>query len=111
RQGEAYTRYLQNPQLAQQYIKVCNQLFPDEAVCKYGQVGILLANSDLESGESMLLGLVEEYPQGYLFHALGELYLQQGEKEKAKYYLLKAVSMSETAEETWQVKSLLQKVM
>ncbi|MDR0650214.1 MAG: hypothetical protein LBG59_02120 [Candidatus Peribacteria bacterium] len=111
RQGEEYTRYAQNPQLAQQYVQVCNQLFTNDAVCAYGQVGIVLAKGDLESGETMLLRLVEEYPQGYLFHALGELYLQQGEKEKAKYYLLKSVSMSETAEETWQVKNLLQKVM
>jgi tetratricopeptide (TPR) repeat protein len=97
--------------LAQQYVQVCNQLFPNDAVCAYGQVGIFLANGDLKSGETLLSRLVEEYPQGYLFRALGEVYLKQGEKEKAIYYLLKAVSMSETAEETLQVKSLLQNTL
>lgn len=111
RQGETHTWYLQNPQLAQQYIQVCNQLFPNDAVCAYGQVGIFLANDDLKKGEANLIRLVEEYPQGYLFHALGELYIKQGEKEKAKYYLLRAVSMSETTEETRQVKNLLQNTM
>jgi hypothetical protein len=113
-QGEDYEWYHKNEKLAQEYLLVCSQLFAhqeENAVCEYGKVGLALANGTATGVEEILLRLGEEYPQGYLFHALGEVYVKQGNKEKAKFYLLKAAGMSNSLEETWQLKQLLQKVM
>lgn len=108
-EGKVHTLYLQDMSLAQKYLQYCNQLFTgkEKAVCAYGKIGLQLVLKSFDSLESSLLQLVEEYPQGYLLHALGEYYLKQGNAEKAKEYLLRAANMTESDPEQLVIRDLL----
>jgi hypothetical protein len=110
---EDYLLYQKNPDLAQNYLTVCSQTLTGEekAVCEYGKVGLSLANHSFGWLEVALVSLIEQYPQGYLYHALWEFYLQQWKPDLAKSALLKAVWMSSSLEEWFKLKSLLQQVM
>ena len=111
--GEEFSFYEKNSLLAKNYLKVCGHLLKgdEKVVCEYGEVGLFLAMDQLEQAESLLLSLVEQYPQGYLYQALGELYLKKDDTQNARMYLLKAVGMANSVEERFQIKSLLQKVI
>ena len=109
--GEPYTIYQENPMLAKQYVLTCEQLFVNNSVCAYGKIGLSLVENTNLNLEEELLQLVEQYPQGYLYQLLGDLYRRQGKSEDAKFYLLKAMGMSENEAQTYQIKNLLQKVL
>jgi hypothetical protein len=85
--------YQGDTRLAQNYLVVCSQTLTgsEKAVCEYGKIGLALVNQSFDGVGTMLLSLIEQYPQGYLYHALGEFYLKQGESDLAKSALLKAV--------------------
>ncbi|MCR5411800.1 MAG: hypothetical protein K6E76_02145 [Patescibacteria group bacterium] len=55
--------------------------------------------------------LVQTYPQGYLFHLLGDWYLQKGDDEQAKLYLLKAIGMNIDQKEKQNIKTLLKEIL
>lgn len=111
--GVDYFLYVQNPNLAENYLTHCFQSLQgaDQAICEYGTIGLQLANGQFTGLESSLLSLVETYPQGYLYQALGEFYLRMGDTISAKYYLLKSVGMISSMEEGYKIRSLLQQVM
>lgn len=110
---EEYFLYQKNSGLAQNYLTVCSQTLKgsEKAVCEYGKVWLSLANNSFEWLEVALVSLTENYPQGYLYHALWEFYLKQWKPDLAKSALLKAIWMSSSMEEWFKLKSLLQQVM
>ncbi len=111
--GEHYELYVKNPSLAQHYLEQCVvQLSGSKrSVCEYGKVGVQLAMGSYSQLEPSLLSLLQEYPQGYLYHILGEYYMKQGNREKAKFNLLKAVGMTDMVQERWMIQKLLEEVM
>ena len=96
--GETPTLYLQNPSLTQKYLTRCSELFTgkESVICNYGKIGyqLISGTTDATGFEESLKKLAENYPQGYLFHALGERYLIQGKPEEAKPYIIKAIGMA-----------------
>lgn len=110
---EHYQVYAYDGELANKMIRVCSMKLPEEekAVCNYWSIGKNIALWQFEWLEENLLKLAKEYPQWYLYHALWEYYLQQWDTEKAKAYLLKAVSMTKKTPEIVQIKKLLQETM
>ena len=107
---EEYQLYAFDRELADKMIRVCNIRLPEKerAICSYGAIGKNIALWKFEWLEQSLLNLVSEYPQWYLYHALGEYYIHEWDNEKAKFYLLKAVSLAQKRTEIVQIKSLLQ---
>jgi hypothetical protein len=83
----------------------------EKTVCNYWMIGKNVALWQYDWLEDSLLKLATEYPQWYLYQALWEYYLQQWDTEKAKAYLLKAVSMTKNTSEVVQIKKLLQDTM
>ncbi|GHV21731.1 hypothetical protein FACS189428_2640 [Clostridia bacterium] len=112
-QGKEFTLYQQNPELAQNYLIVCSSILSDEdtTICEYGKVGLALVTKNSFGLEESLLKLIKTSPQGYLYHALGEYYTKMGKQDEAKAYLLKAIGMVDSTNETDQIKTLLQKIL
>ena len=110
---EQYQLYAFDTELADKMIRVCNIRLSEEekSVCSYGTIGKNIALWKFDWLEQSLLDLVSKYPQWYLYHALWEYYLQQDNLEKAKVYLLKAVSLTQKRAEVSQIKKLLQSAM
>ncbi len=108
-----YQLYAIDTELADKMIRVCAIRLPKEekAVCNYGSIGKNIALWKFEWLEQSLLNLATEYPQWYLYHALGEYYIKQWDLEMAKIYLLKAISLTQKWEERMQIKKLLQDAM
>jgi hypothetical protein len=108
-----YQLYAIDAELADKMIRICAIRLPNEekAVCNYGSIWKNIALWRFEWLEQSLLNLATQYPQWYLYHALGEYYLHQEDLEKAKVYLLKAVSLTQNRWERSQIKKLLQDAM
>jgi hypothetical protein len=106
----AYQLYAFDTELANKMLRVCTLRLPEkeQVVCNYGNIWRNIALWQFDWLEESLLQLATDYPQWYLYHALWEYYLQQWNMEKAKIYLLKAVSMTQKVSEIVQVKKLLQ---
>ena len=105
-----YQLYAIDTDLAEKMIRLCAIRLSkeDNAVCNYGSIGKNIALWKFDWLEQSLLKLATEYPQWYLYHALWEYYLQQDDLEKAKIYLLKAISLTQKGVEKKQIKKLLQ---
>ncbi|GHW02528.1 hypothetical protein AGMMS50249_3140 [candidate division SR1 bacterium] len=107
--------YKANPSLAKQYISSCETFLASDqtlsSVCAYGKAGLSLLQQTNIDLEAVLLELIKDYPQGVLFQALGEYYQRHNDPTNAKYYLLKAISLADSEQERYQIKSLLQKVV
>lgn len=105
-----YNIYAIDTELADKMIRLCAIRLPKEenVVCNYGNIGKNVALWKFDWLEQSLLQLSTEFPQGYLYHALGEYYLQHDDLEKAKIYLLKAISLTDRGIEKKQIKELLQ---
>ena len=105
-----YEIYAFDTELADKMIRVCTIKLPleEKVVCRYGNIGKNIALWKFEWLEQSLLDLTSEYPQWYLYHALGEYYIKQWDLNKAKAYLIKAVSMTQKRVEINQIKKLLQ---
>ena len=97
-------------ELANKMLRVCSMTLSNEerAVCTYWTIGRNIALWQFDWIEQYLLNLVAEYPQWYLYQALWDYYVQQWDLEKAKAYLLKAVSLTKKRSEINQIKKLLQ---
>lgn len=108
-----YQLYAFDVELAEKMLRICNMRLSTEnkVVCTYGRIGKNIALWQFEGLEQYLLWLVADYPEWYLYHALGEYYMQQWDTEKAKLYLLKASSMTQEKSEISQIKELLQNAM
>ena len=107
---QQYQLYAFDTELADKMIRVCSIRLPEEekVVCSYGTIGKNIALWKFDWLEQSLLDLVSQYPQWYLYHALGEYYIHEWDNEKAKFYLLKAVSLTQKRAEVSQIKKLLQ---
>lgn len=105
--------YLSDRDLADKMIRVCSmKLWNDErVVCNYWEIWKDIALSKFDNLEKSLLDLVSQYPQWYLYQALWDYYIQQWDLEKAKVYLLKAISLTQEKSERSQIKKLLQDTM
>ena len=105
--------YSEDTELANKMLRVCSmRLQNDErVVCMYWSIWKNIAEWKFDWLEQSLLKLVEEYPQWYLYHALWEYYIKQWDLEKAKAYLLKAVSSTQKTAEKNQIKKLLEDTM
>ena len=105
-----YQLYAFDTELANKMIRVCAIRLPleEKAVCNYGNIGKNIALWQFDWLEQSLLNLTSEYPQWYLYHALGEYYIKQWDLDKAKAYLIKAVSMAQKKSEIMEIKKLLQ---
>jgi len=89
------TIYKKYKQLAYDYVFACYEQFGQvNDTCLYGEVGLNIANNNLELVENNLLYLVEKYPQSHIFQALWDFYNNNKQQEKAKTYYLKAISLS-----------------
>lgn len=99
--------------LWEKMIRVCNLVLSEneKGVCEYWEIWRDIALGKFETLEESLLNLVWKYPQSYLYHALGEYYLKQDDTDTARMYLLKAVSLTQTSKEKWEIKKLLQNAM
>lgn len=93
---EIFTIYNNNPQLATSFLDKCYQTFSswDDNICIYWQAGQDIASSNWAWAKDKLLYLSERYPQWYIFHALGDYYLNQRDVQQAKQYYIKAVSLT-----------------
>jgi len=105
--------YAFDPELANKMLRVCSITLQneDKAVCTYWTIGRNIAKWQFDWLEQYLLDLVAEYPQWYLYQALWDYYIQQWDLEKAKVYLIKAISLTQNNSERSQIKKLLQDVM
>ena len=105
--------YAYDTELANKMIRACWLILPENerVVCTYWTIGRNIAMWLFDWLEQYLLSLVAEYPQWYLYHALWEYYVQEWNLEKAKLYLLKAVSLTQKWTEINQIKKLLQDTM
>ena len=105
--------YLSDRDLADKMIRVCSmKLWKEErVVCDYWEIGKDIALWKFNNLEQSLLNLVVEYPQWYLYQVLGDYYIKQWDLEKAKVYLLKAISLTQSKSERTQIKKLLQDTM
>ncbi len=112
-QWEEFQLYAFDTELANKMLRVCTITLQNEerAVCTYGTIGRNIALWQFDGMEQYLLNLVSEYPQWYLYQALWEYYIKQREMDKAKAYLLKAVSLSQNKSEKNQIKKLLEDAM
>ena len=114
-EGGQYQLYAFDTELANKMLRVCSMKLSDDerAVCTYGSIGRNIALWKFDWLEQYLLDLTSQYPQWYLYQALWEYYIQQWDSEKAKVYLLKAVSLinSKNKSEISQVKKLLETIM
>ena len=110
---QPYQIYALDTELPNKMIRVCSMKLSEEekAVCNYWMIGKNIALWQFEGLEYSLLQLATDYPQWYLYQALWEYYIQQWDTEKAKAYLLKAVSMTKRTAEVVQIKKLLQETM
>ena len=108
-----YQIFSLNSELANKMIRVCSMKLSEEenVVCNYWMIGKNIALWQFDGLEQLLLNLTSEYPQWYLYQALWEYYIKQWDLEKAKAYLLKAVSMTKNVSEVVQIKKLLQDTM
>ena len=108
-----YQIFAFDTELANKMIRVCSIRLSDKekVVCMYWTIGKNVALWKFEWLEEYLLDLTAQYPQWYLYQALWEYYLHHWEEDKAKLYLLKAVSMSTDKMEISQIKWLLQTLM
>ena len=108
-----YEIYAFDTELANKMLRVCAITLPDDerAVCTYWTIGRNIAMWQFDGLEQYLLNLVAEYPQWYLYQALWDYYVQQWDLEKAKVYLLKAISLTQKKSERSQIKKLLQDTM
>ena len=109
-QWEQFQLYAYDTELANKMLRVCSMILKDEekAVCTYGTIGRNIALWQFDGLEQYLLNLATEYPQWYLYQALWDYYIQQWDLEKAKAYLLKAISLTQKKSERSQIKKLLQ---
>ena len=112
-EGKQYQLYASDTELANKMIRVCSMKLSDEekVVCNYWMIGKNIAQWEFSWLEESLLNLTAQYPQWYLYQALWEYYIKQWDLEKAKAYLLKAVSMTKRTSEIDQIKKLLQETM
>ena len=112
-QWEDFLLYALDTELANKMLRVCSMTLQDEekAVCTYGTIGRNIAMWQFDWMEQYLLNLVAEYPQWYLYQALWEYYVKLWELDKAKAYLLKAVSLTQKRTELSQIKKLLQQTI
>jgi hypothetical protein len=112
-QWEEFQLYTLDTELVNKMLRVCSITLQNEekAVCTYWTIGRNIALWQFDWMEQYLLNLVAEYPQWYLYQALWEYYVQHRELDKAKAYLLKAVSLSQKKSEINQIKKLLEETM
>ena len=105
--------YAYDTELANKMLRVCSITLQNEekAVCTYWTIGRNIAMWQFDGLEQYLLDLVAEYPQWYLYQALWDYYIQQWDLEKAKVYLIKAISLTQNKSERSQIKKLLQDTM
>ena len=105
--------YAYDRELANKMLRVCSITLKNEekAVCTYGTIGRNIAMWQFDGLEQYLLNLATEYPQWYLYQALWDYYIQQWDLEKAKVYLIKAISLTQNRSERSQIKKLLQDAM
>ena len=110
---EQFDIYVTDMQLAEKMIRVCNSILSVEesVVCTYGSIWKNIAEWRFDNLEKSLLDLVNKYPQWYLYQALWEYYIKNWDLDRAKVYLLKAVSLTQNRWERSQIKKLLQDAM
>ena len=110
---EEFQLYAYDTELANKMLRVCSITLENEekAVCTYWTIGRNIAMWQFDGLEQYLLDLVAEYPQWYLYQALWDYYIQQWDLEKAKVYLIKAISLTQNKSERSQIKKLLQDTM
>ncbi len=110
---EEFELYAFDTELANKMLRVCSITLQNEekAVCTYWTIGRNIAMWQFDGLEQYLLDLVAEYPQWYLYQALWDYYIQQWDLEKAKVYLIKAISLTQNKSERSQIKKLLQDTM
>ncbi len=110
---DQFQLYAYDTELANKMLRVCsNTLHGEEkAVCTYWTIGRNIALWEFDGLEKYLQNLVAEYPQWYLYQALWDYYIQQWDLEKAKFYLIKAISLTQEKSERSQIKKLLQDTM
>ena len=94
-EGENYSLYRADPQLAKDFVDRCETTLvdEDEDVCSYGDAGLLMLMGYHQEAKNKLLYIAKNYPQSYIFHSLGDFYAQQNDLDKAKKYYIKAISM------------------
>jgi hypothetical protein len=109
-QWSQFEIYMYDNELANKMIRACTMRLPDEekVICTYWSIWRNIALWEFEWLEQYLLQLISEYPQWYLYQALWEYYVKQWNLDKAKVYLLKAVSLSQSTAEVNQIKKLLE---
>ena len=112
-QWEQFKLYAYDTDLANKMLRVCSITLQREekAVCTYWTIGRNIAMWQFDGLEQYLLNLATEYPQWYLYQALWDYYIQQWDLEKAKAYLIKAISLTQKKSERSQIKKLLQDTM
>ena len=110
---EDFQLYAFDTELANKMLRVCSITLQDEekAVCTYWTIGRNIAMWQFDGLEQYLLNLTAEYPQWYLYQALWDYYIQKWDLEKAKAYLIKAISLVQKKSERSQIKKLLQDTM
>ena len=101
RSGSPFTLYQEVPQLADLYLKKCTSLFTGSQadVCLYGEVGLQLSRQNLSWIGQQIVLLAQNYHQSYIYHILGDYYMQTKSLTQAKEAYLKALSIADTSNE------------
>ncbi len=107
RYGQSYSLIESNPDLATKVLQHCYESIgtAHTSVCDLGYVGKLLYEGNPADAVKKLLVLAKKYPQGFIFEALWDYYLQQGEKAKAVKYYIQALRLTTDVQERFHTKN------
>lgn len=111
-QWETSAIYENYRQMSYDMVSMCYDKFGyKNDTCIYWEVWFNLTNWLRLSVEENLLYLAENYPQANIFQALWDYYKKNNDKDKAKYYYIKAISFSDDSIQKWLMESSLLKLM
>lgn len=107
RYGQTYDLLESNPELATKAIQQCYSSIDTlyRSVCDIGYVGQLMYDGKADEAVKKLLVLAKKYPQGFVFEALWDYYLQQQEKSKAVKYYIQALRLTTDVQERFHTKN------
>lgn len=109
---EKSTIYEEYKQISYDMVSICyDKFWYKNDTCIYWEVWFNIANSFRSSVEENLLYLAENYPQASIYQALWDYYKKTNEKNKAKSYYIKAISLSDDSIQKSNIESTLLKLI
>ncbi len=95
-QKKLYTLYNANTNLGFLYIKTCFDILGEKNadVCNYGNAWLHLAKWEYAQAQTILSNLAQTYQESYIYQALWNITLSQGDQATATDYFSRAISVA-----------------